>query len=182
VLAGLTGPDRELASRLNAWLTPPQADLDEAMKDDGSDTETRTRLVAVSRNVLGAMTSGYLHGLGSPYPNVTSGAQYFNRVRMQPLTAQDILADEAWIPVLAKETFAKLQTRLGDGLSVENPGGLVEMVKSPRYWRFGKKGLTVDLDYEVAAHAAGPQKVLFPWSSLEAYLTDFGRSEVAGLK
>lgn len=179
---GLSGPDLDLARKVNAWLTPAPAEVDEAMKDDGAATETRTRLVVVSGNVLGAKTSGYLHGLGAPYPNVTSGARYFNRARQAPLAAQDVFKGEAWIPMLSKGAFSKLKARLGDGLMVENAGGLVEMVKSPRYWRFGKDGLTVDLDYEVAAHGAGPQKVLFPWAVLEPHLTDFGKAELASLR
>jgi uncharacterized protein len=182
-LGGLAGADRELASKVNAWLTPPPGDVDLAMKDRGATTETRTRLVVATPNILGAWTSSYLHGLGAPHPNDASRAGYFNKARRRPLVAEDLFAGKQWISVVANGAFAQLRALLDDGLSIEDAGALAGMIQDPRWWGFAPGGLELHFsDDDVAPHAAGPQTVTIPWASLQPYLTEFGRAEVASLK
>ena len=182
-LAGLSGADVDLAGKVNAWLTPVPASVEETMKDRESTTSTSTVLGKVTPNILGAFTTTEFYAFGAAHPMDGSGAAYFNVARLRPLTAGDVFTGTQWVTVLADGALAQLRAALDDGLLVEKAADLHEMVKRPGSWIFKPQGLELDFGVdEVAPYAAGPQSATIPWASLRAFLTDFGRAEVASLK
>lgn len=128
----------------------------------------------LSPDVMSVRYDASVYSAGAAHPNLLYKTLNWDIVRTTTINTDDLLVTEAdWITRFSELAIADLERQFadaGDGfeaMSADIRNGAGPRAENFRAWTMDRNGVTLYFEpYQVAAYAAGPQRVEIPWTSL----------------
>jgi len=179
--ANLSSKNMQLANQVNTWVTSviqkmgPKNRI--TLNEKDMDSFLEMELEQVSPDILRLRARYYFYGFGA-HGNSSFNQYHFILSQGRELREEDILKGP-WQAEIAQDVYDKIQIEAPEMVLVDSPKNVEPSIKRLQNWDFNKEGFRFQFSpYELTAYAAGVVQVSIDWTMMDAYLTDYAKTQL----
>jgi uncharacterized protein len=179
--ANLSSKNMQLANQVNTWVTSviqkmgPKNRI--TLNEKDMDSFLEMELEQVSPDILRLRARYYFYGFGA-HGNSLFNQYHFILSQGRELREEDILKGP-WQVEIAQDVYDKIQIEAPKMVLVDSPKNVETSIKRLQNWDFNKEGFRFQFSpYELTAYAAGVVQVSIDWTKMDAYLTDYAKTQL----
>jgi uncharacterized protein len=179
--ANLSSQNMQLANQVNTWVTSviQKMGLKNRMSLNEKDMDSflEMELEQVSPDILRLRARYYFYGFGA-HGNSLFNQYHFILSQGRELREEDLLKGP-WQVEIAQDVYDKIQIKAPEMVLVDSPKNVEPSIKRLQNWDFNKEGFRFQFSpYELTAYAAGAVQVSIDWTKMDAYLTDYAKTQL----
>lgn len=179
--AGVIGFNKAVNSLITSQIADFKKDVADADSDAGATTESGLtvdfEITTATSDLISVAFASSPYFAGAAHPNHYTSVLNYDLKTGKSIALADVFKPGSnYLQVLANYCIAQLKKRLGEmsDSSTINEGASAKL-ENYQSWNIGKKGLEITFDpYQVAAYAAGPQRVIVRYDALKNLLNPNG--------